>query len=100
MVAINIKEIKSNEKEFYKSFFLTALIEDEDCFRISLTDELNEGFPTNDLEDYFTLGAYYYSSLVGVISFEREGASREKLRHKGIIFRMYVAREHRRHGVG
>ena len=50
--------------------------------------------------DSFTLGAYVDDQLAGVVSFEREGATREKLRHKGLLFRMYVNNAFAGKGIG
>jgi len=55
-------------------------------FRITPTDDLNAPFPTKDTEDSFTLGAFVGSELARIVSFERDGKDREKLRHKGILF--------------
>ena len=49
--------------------------------------------------DSFTLGAYVQDQLVGIVSFTRDGVDREKLRHKGILFRMYVSKEFRGQGI-
>lgn len=99
MQELSIKEIKSDQSVEYKKFLNVGLVNDEDSFRISQTDELQLIFPTKDCEDSFTLGAYINSSLTGVVSFTRDGADREKLRHKGILFRMYVSAEHRGFGI-
>lgn len=98
--SIVIEEIRSDRTAAYKCFFQAALSENEECFRISPEDELNESFPTKDKYDSFTLAAFDGNSIVGVTSFEREGANREKLRHKGLIFRMYVDTEYRKSGIG
>ncbi len=95
MESIYIKEIKSNQVKEYKDFLRSGLIEDEENFRITPNDDLNSPFPTKDREDSFTLGAYFNDCLAGVVSFTRDGADREKLRHKGILFRMYVDRDFR-----
>ncbi|HEX8546050.1 MAG TPA: GNAT family N-acetyltransferase [Cytophagaceae bacterium] len=100
MDLIEIKEIKSDQIAVYKSFFQVGLKNDEDNFRISLNDDLSAPFPTKDSEDSFTLGAYVKHELVGVVSFERDGEHREKLRHKGTLFRMYVSSQSRGLGVG
>jgi len=94
-----IKEIKSDQKEFYKQFLGHGLIHDEENFRITPNDDLHLDFPTKDKDDSFTLGAYIGNVLGGVVSFERDGSNREKLRHKGILFRMYVANEYRGQGL-
>jgi RimJ/RimL family protein N-acetyltransferase len=95
-----IKEIKSDHLTSYKEFLRTGLIEDEDNFRLTANDDEEAPFPTNNKEDSFTLGAYINNELAGVVSFERDGAEREKLRHKGILFRMYISKKFRGRGVG
>lgn len=95
-----IREILSNQTAEYKTFFTRGLAEDADSFRISPADELSAPFPTLDRPDSFTLGAFAGSQWLGVVSFEREGRTREKLRHKGLLFRMYVAPEARGQGAG
>lgn len=93
-----LKEIKSVEIDTYKRFLAVGLLNDEEYFRISPNDDLHAAFPTTDLEDSFTLGVYIEDQLAGVVSFARDGSDREKLRHKGILFRMYVAAPYR--GLG
>lgn len=100
MDTINILEIRSDQFETYKTFFMRGLVEDDEKFRISPNDEIKESFPTLDKEDSFTLGAFLDGHLAGVVSFEREGAKREKLRHKGTLFRMLIAKEFRQQGIG
>ena len=94
-----IVEIKSNQLQEYKQFLTVGLINDEENFRITPTDDLNGPFPTKNTKDSFTLGGYVNNTLVGVVSFTRDGADREKLRHKGILFRMYVSKNFRGQGV-
>src|SRR4051812_4299648 len=96
----HISEIPSSHALLYKSFFLQGLIEDVDNFRISPHDEMESSFPTQDRADSFTLGAFVDKEWAGVVSFERDGATREKLRHKGTLFRMLVAYEFRGQGIG
>ncbi|NUM81190.1 GNAT family N-acetyltransferase [bacterium] len=97
---IEVREITSGEALRYKQFFMAGLIQDEEAFRISPGDEINAPFPTSDKADSFTLGAYENKILLGVASFQRDGQNREKLRHKGLIIRMYVAPQSRRKGIG
>ena len=98
---MRIVDIRDASDFDYKNFFLRGLGEHEDSFRISPDDERAAPFPTRGAPDSFTLGAVAdEGALVGVVSFEREGATREKLRHKGLLFRMYVAREASGRGVG
>jgi cyclohexyl-isocyanide hydratase len=96
---ILIGEIPSSEDARYKGFLAAGLRADEDNFRISPADDAHSPFPTQDRADSFTLGAFSADALCGVVSFTRDGAEREKLRHKGILFRMYVAAEFRGRGI-
>ena len=100
MENIKIAEITSDKIIAYKEFFTVGLLNDEENFRITPTDDLTAPFPTKDQEDSFTLGAYIDSQLAGIVSFARDGIDREKLRHKGVLFRMYVAEEFRGMGIG
>jgi ribosomal protein S18 acetylase RimI-like enzyme len=84
----------------YHRFFLRVLASDPGCFRISPADEKEIRLPTCGVEDSFTLGAYVDDRLAGVVSFEREGRNRERLRHKGLLFRMAVASDQRGRGLG
>jgi cyclohexyl-isocyanide hydratase len=99
MVQAIITEMRSHQLQEYKLFLQTGLHHDEESFRITPADDSETSFPTRDREDSFTLGAYVENKLAGVVSFTRDGADREKLRHKGILFRMYVTRDFRGHGI-
>lgn len=94
-----IIEIRASQNIEYKAFLNVGLFYDEENFRITPTDDLNAPFPTKDKLDSFTLGAYVQDQLVGIVSFTRDGVDREKLRHKGILFRMYVSKEFRGQGI-
>jgi GNAT superfamily N-acetyltransferase len=83
----------------YKEFLTKGLYQDEENFRITPADDLYAAFPTLDKSDSFTLGAYVGLALAGVVSFTRDGRDREKLRHKGILFRMYVSKDFRGLGI-
>ncbi|MBO0934477.1 GNAT family N-acetyltransferase [Fibrella aquatilis] len=83
----------------YRALLLPGLVADADSFRIAPPDEENASFPTRGEPDSFTLGAYLGEQLAGVVSFQREGQDRVKLRHKGLLFRMYVAPECRGRGI-
>jgi cyclohexyl-isocyanide hydratase len=96
---MKIKEIQSKDLQEYKKFLLKGLIEDEANFRISPDDEKEAPFPTLDMVDSFTLGAFEDHHLAGIVSFQREGKDREKLRHKGLLFRMYVDPQFRGKGI-
>jgi ribosomal protein S18 acetylase RimI-like enzyme len=96
---IEIREIISASLTEYFDFLKQGLIADEENFRITPEDDKNAHFPTKDRQDSFTLGAYNRGILCGIVSFTRDGADRQKLRHKGILFRMYVAAPYRGQGI-
>lgn len=96
---ITIREIASASAIEYFNFLQQGLVVDEEHFRITPADDINAPFPTKDREDSFTLGAYSGNELCGVASFARDGADRQKLRHKGILFRMYVHPQYRGMGI-
>ena len=80
-------------------FLTVGLLNDKENFRITPADDTKASFPTKDKDDSFTLGAYVGDLLTGIVSFGRDGNDREKLRHKGILFRMYVSKNFRGKGV-
>ncbi|MBF4472696.1 GNAT family N-acetyltransferase [Flavobacterium sp. HJJ] len=96
---IEIIEIKSDQLKQYKTFLAFGLVNDEENFRITPNDDLNAPFPTKDKVDSFTLGAYSDNQLAGIVSFARDGGDREKLKHKGVLFRMYVSKHFRGQGI-
>lgn len=79
---MEIRELYFSEHQTYKTFLMEGLINDENNFRISPDDEMKADFPTNGKADSFTLGAFVDGNLAGVVSFQREGIDRVKLRHK------------------
>lgn len=96
---LHITELRSDRVDEYKEFLSKGLVLDEEHFRITPNDDLLARFPTLDRDDNFTLGAFLDGKLAGVVSFERDGRNREKLKHKGILFRMYVAADFRGQGI-
>jgi ribosomal protein S18 acetylase RimI-like enzyme len=99
MSSIEIKEILSADIAQYKMFLTAALQNDKENLLITDKDNLKAAFPTKDSNDSFTLGAYAENVLAGIVSFDRDGADREKLRHKGVISTMYVSKEFRGQGI-
>ncbi len=95
MVELNQKHLNQ-----YRSFMIRGLNEHPDFFRISVEDEKNAFFPTLTKPDSFTLSAMNQETIMGVVSFAREGENRMKIRHKGSLFRMYVAQEFSGRGIG
>jgi len=96
---IDITELTSVQEDIYKELILKGLTENSDCFRITPQDEKAAPFPTTGKIDSFTLGAHCNGKLVGVASFKRDGENRMKLRHKGILFKIYVDAEYRQKGI-
>ena len=96
-----LNDLSAADAAEYKAFFTEALHRHPDCFRISAADEAREPFPTLGAPDSFTLAFRTETgALAGLVSFQREGATRERLRHRGMLFRMYVAREFGGQGLG
>lgn len=98
---MHLIELTTEHADSYKAFFTQAITLQPEFFRISPTDEAEAPFPTLNTPDSFTLAMTTPSGhLMGVVSFQREGANRTKLRHKGLLFRMYVAAEYAGRGIG
>lgn len=96
-----ITEIKNAQADQYKAFLLAGLNDHPDLFRLTVADEQDASFPTANTADSFTLvAADEVGNWLGVVSFEREGRNRHKLRHKGLLFRMYVAKTAAGQGIG
>ncbi len=98
---MKIIELTADKDYSYKDFILQGLNAHPDAFRISPADEYNEPFPTQGNSHSFTLGALdENNNLTGVVSFKTETANRQKLAHKGLLFRMYVSGKHSGKGIG
>ena len=96
-----IREITPQEVTEFKDFFRQGLIKRPDCFRISSADLAPLPFPTRNAPDSFTLGAFdEEDNWMGTVSFQREGRERERLRHQGLLFFMYVSEKSEGKGVG
>lgn len=98
-MTIDIIHLTFTDRDRYKELILKGLKDDSDCFRITPQDEESSPFPTTGQIDNFTLGAMHNGQLVGVASFKRDGADRMKLRHKGILFKIYVDVNYRKNGI-
>jgi RimJ/RimL family protein N-acetyltransferase len=96
-----LQELTITDEIAYKQFFQQGLAEYPQFFRLTILDDKNEAYPTKDQSDSFTLVAKDDDGLwLGVISFKTEYDNRENLTHKGLLFRMYVARIAAGKGVG
>ena len=86
----------------YQAFLITGLRDHADSFRLSVADEAGAAFPTKGTADSFTMAAIDAATghYLGVVSFARDGDTREKLRHKGLLYRMYVSADSAGKGIG
>lgn len=94
-----LQDLTADDLPAYRALLLPGLTADVNSFRIAPDDETNAPFPTQNRPDSFTLGTFVDGQLAGVVSFQRDGANRVKLRHKGLLFRMYVAPDFRGKGL-
>ena len=93
-----IRRIDSSELRDYIAFLRQGLARHPDCFRISPKD-VSESLLLGTSDEHFTLGAFSEAGLLlGVVSFTRD--THEKMRHKGLLSRMYVASEAAGQGLG
>ncbi|GAB3955376.1 GNAT family N-acetyltransferase [Spirosoma harenae] len=98
---MRLVELTATNNFGYASFMQAGFVAHQDCFRISPADAFGEPFPTTGQPDSFTLGVLSSTNeLVGSVSFKREGEARKKLRHKGLLFAMYVAADYSGQGIG
>ncbi len=106
MTGICIREFTGDDASEFRSLRLRALGEHPDAFGSSHEAELAvpieataERLSSNaESEGSFTLGAYRGDELVGMVGLVQE--AREKTRHKGNIWGMYVPCEEQGKGTG
>lgn len=97
---MKIKRLMIVNAAEYRNLILQGVAAHPESFRIGVEDVRGSKSPfAAENEDDFTLGAFDENeALLGVVSFERE--RREKLRHKGLIYQMYVASAEAGRGIG
>ncbi|MCX7032452.1 MAG: GNAT family N-acetyltransferase [Arenimonas sp.] len=95
---MDVRLLGQEDEAVYRALWLHAMTSHSEFFRTSPNDDLPRGIPTRFCQDSFTLGAFLDQALVGIVSFERD--PREKTRHKGLVFRMFVHPDSAGHGVG
>ncbi len=97
---MEIRRLVPGDDALYRPFFARGITEHPRQFRVGLEDV--EAMPSpllDETSEDFTLGAFSEAgSLSGVVSFRRERL--EKMRHKGLLYRMYVSAEAAGKGVG
>ncbi len=94
-----LRPLTEADLPMYRALLMPGLTQDADSFRMAPEDEENAPFPTQNQPDSFTLGTFVDDQLAGIVSFQREGSDRVKLRHKGLLFRMYVSPDYRGRGL-
>ena len=101
-----IRELTGDDVDEFRRLRLKGLREHPDAFGSSYEAESttpNEAVADRlrrnaDAQDSFTLGAYRGGELVGIVGFYQE--TREKTRHRGSIWGMYVPSEEQGKGIG
>lgn len=96
---MEIRELTLADAEAYQALILCGLNEHGESFRIAAQDAGEPMIPfASSRPNAFTLGVWLEGQLAGVVSFERE--TRTKLRHKGLLYRMYVSADASGRGLG
>ena len=106
VTVLGIRELTGDGADDFRNLRLRALKEHPEAFGSSY--EAESGVPLEAVAerlrrnaesgDSFTLGAYRGSTLVGMVGFFQE--TREKTRHRGNIWGMYVPSEEQGKGIG
>jgi ribosomal protein S18 acetylase RimI-like enzyme len=90
---------QENDIKAYYELLTKAITDEPQFFRVSAIDIVGEIFPTKDTFENFTLGAFSEDGeLLGTAGFKRDLFV--KLKHKGLIFRMYVSEKAKGQGLG
>jgi ribosomal protein S18 acetylase RimI-like enzyme len=90
---------EENDVKAYYDLLVNAIANEPQFFRVAPIDIEGEVFPTQDTFENFTLGAFSDDGeLLGIVGFKRD--SFVKLKHKGLIFRMYVSEKAKGQGLG
>ena len=97
---MNIKVItEEDDIKAYYELLKKAITDEPQFFRVAAIDIEGEVFPTKDTFENFTLGAFSEDGeLLGTAGFKRDLFV--KLKHKGLIFRMYVSEKAKGRGLG
>jgi ribosomal protein S18 acetylase RimI-like enzyme len=100
---IAIRRLTPEDVPVYRTLRLRALLEHPDAFTSSHAEDSEIPLSTTerrlepDSPDW-VFGGFVADELAGIVGLSRE--RRAKNRHKASVFGMYVAPEHRRHGIG
>ena len=90
---------EENDIKAYYELLTKAITDEPQFFRVATLDIVGEIFPTKDTFENFSLGAFSDDGeLLGTAGFKRDLFV--KLKHKGLIFRMYVSEKAKGQGFG
>ncbi len=102
---MDIRKLGADDAEAFRMVRLQALGEYPAYFSSSLEEEsgvsaedIRQRWARSNLDTQFVAGAFVEGELVGIIGFYRE--SKQKLRHKGQIWGMYVKPALQQGGIG
>lgn len=95
---IKVRTLEPGDNAVYQRLWLQGLTEQSSFFRSAPEDDPAANIPTRFTPDSFTLGAFFERELIGIVSLERD--HRVKLRHRALIFRMFVRPSAAGGGVG
>jgi RimJ/RimL family protein N-acetyltransferase len=104
--AVEVRSLVEDDAAEYHALRLRALREHPDAFTSSYEEDRLKPLAwarsriaaSPDAPHGFILGAFAEGNLVGILGLSID--TRAKVRHKGEVFGMYVAREHAGRGVG
>jgi len=104
---MEVRILGANDAEAFWNLRLRALKENPESFGATYTEILERGIAgvtqnlgrhSENSDEDVTFGAFDGDTLVGTTGFHRETLA--KMRHKSIIWGMYVPKELRRKGIG
>jgi ribosomal protein S18 acetylase RimI-like enzyme len=96
--SVTIRRLAERDADAYRALWMKGIVETPQFFRIAPQDDGADALPTDEAPGSFTLGAFAQGRLVGVVSLRREAFA--KLRHKALVFRMYVDPDSAGTGIG
>ena len=95
---MQIRMLQKSDNDIYTKLWQQALIQQNSFFRISIEDYPAPKIQTKFSGENFTFGAFVDGNLVGTLSVARD--IQTKLKHKALLFRMFVHPDHAGKGIG